>query len=77
MYPNPFGESLTVRWATPVHETVSVRFYNLLGKKVWASSHGPTDGPTVDLNTAGLPPGLYVVHLQVGNQRLRQKVNKR
>ncbi len=76
VYPNPFEETLTVQWATPTSETGSVQFYNLLGKMVWASSHGPTDGPTVNLNTANLPPGLYVVHLQVGDQRLRQKVNK-
>ncbi len=76
VYPNPFGETLTVQLATPAPETVSVQFYNLLGKTVWSSSHGPTDGPTMHLNTAGLPPGLYVVHLQVGGRQLRQKVSK-
>ncbi len=76
VYPNPFGETLTVHWASPAPETGSVQFYNLLGKKVWASSHWPTDGQTMHLNTASLPPGLYVVHLQVGDQQLRQKVNK-
>ena len=77
VYPNPFSEILTVHWASPAPETGSVQFYNLLGKKVWASSHGPTDGQTLDLNTAGLPPGLYVMHLQIGDQQFRQKVNKR
>ena len=77
VYPNPFGETLTIQLATPVQEAVSVQFYNLLGKTVWSSSQKSADGQMVHLGTSALSPGLYIIRLQVDGQLLTRKINKR
>ena len=80
VYPNPFGHALTIRFTTQRAGTTAVLVHDLLGRTVLRST---TYYPTADeqqfpLDTSSLPPGIYVLELQVGNQALvTRKISKR
>ena len=80
VYPNPFGDELTIRFTTRQPGVTVVQLHDLLGRVVLrASAYHPTaDQQSLALNTASLAPGLYVLQLQVGDEPLAtRKLYKR
>ena len=63
--PNPAAGPATVRFRLDEAGDVTVRLVDLLGREVRRAHNGPlAAGPhTVALAAAGLPAGVYVVHL--------------
>ncbi len=79
-YPNPFDDKLTVRFTTHHPGTTAVLVHDLLGRTVLRSTayHTTADEQQLSLETSSLPPGIYVLELQVGNQTLvTRKISKR
>ena len=80
VYPNPFGDELTIRFTTRRAGTTAIRVHDLLGKTVLRSTtyHSTADEQQLPLNTAALRPGIYVLQLQVGDGGLiTRKISKR
>ena len=71
-YPNPFGNELVVEFEARRPEIVAIQLHDLLGRNVLSTtSYCPTAGQqSLSLNTSLLPPGLYVLQLRAGDQRL-------
>ena len=79
-YPVPFRDELTVEF-TPAHAGIAtLQIRDLLGKTVLRTSsyHATSSQQSLSWNTSSLPPGLYVVQLQVGDASLvTRKIYKR
>ena len=80
VYPNPFDDKLTVRFATQRPGTTAVLVHDLLGRTVLQSTayFATADEQQLPLDVSSLPPGVYVLQLQIGDQALiTRKINKR
>ena len=67
-YPNPARGQITVRYALPETQSVTIRLYDVLGRKVRTLAQGASSGrqkATVDVS--GLPSGSYFLRLRVEN----------
>ena len=73
-YPNPFNPVTTIRFSLPRREHVSLKVFDLLGREKAALVDGNLNPGkhAVSFDAAGLPSGVYLYRLQVGNQ-LRQR----
>jgi hypothetical protein len=68
VYPNP--TSGRVSWSIP--SVTSVQVIDMLGKAIDTRRYLPSDEPVLDL--AGLPGGLYVLHLQTARKNYVRKI---
>jgi hypothetical protein len=68
VYPNPTTGRVT--WSIP--GVTAVRVTDLVGKTVRTGRYQPADGPVLDL--AGLPDGLYVLHLETPRKQYVRKI---
>ena len=68
VYPNPTAGRFT--WSIP--GVTSVQVTDLVGKTVRTARYQPADEQTLDL--AGLPDGLYVVHLETPRKHYVRKI---
>jgi hypothetical protein len=62
LHPNPAHEAATLTLATPARPGASLRLTDALGRAVW-SAPVPAGQTAVALPLAGLPAGLYLLHL--------------
>jgi hypothetical protein len=75
--PNPVVNDMQLRYATPGSELVRVALYTSLGERVAGFGN---DGPyaagsgEITLSTAGLPSGVYVLHVTSGAQTTTEQV---
>ncbi len=69
VYPNPFGDSLTVgtTLSTPAHVTISM--FDMLGRQLCKRDIGiqPAGRSATRLDGSGLSPGVYVVRVATGD----------
>ncbi len=67
-YPNPFGQSTTIRYALPERSRVVLTVYDLLGRKVatLVDAERPAGVHTARWSAAGLPSGTYLYRLEAG-----------
>ncbi|MGB3777840.1 MAG: CotH kinase family protein [Tunicatimonas sp.] len=80
VYPNPFSNELSLRFTTQQASTTAVLVHDLLGRMVLRSTtyYSTADEQQLSLETSSLPPGIYVLELQVGDQALvTRKISKR
>jgi hypothetical protein len=68
VYPNP--TTRRVAWSIP--GVTSVQVVDLVGKPVRTGRYQPSDQPVLDL--AGLPDGLYVLHLETPRKHYVRKI---
>jgi hypothetical protein len=68
VFPNPTSGRFT--WSIP--QVTSVRVMDVMGKVVRTGRYQPSDAPTLDL--AGLPDGLYVLHLETPRKNYVRKI---
>jgi hypothetical protein len=79
-YPNPFNPSTTIRFSFPQREHVTLKVFDVLGREVATLVDGEKDAGehSVVYNANGLPSGVYVFRLQVGQyvQQIKMEVIK-
>jgi hypothetical protein len=68
VFPNPTSGRFT--WSIP--QVTSVRVMDVMGKVVRTGRYQPADRPELDL--AGLPDGLYVLHLETPRKHYVRKI---
>ncbi|MEP0548849.1 MAG: T9SS type A sorting domain-containing protein [Rhodothermales bacterium] len=75
-YPNPFADQTTLDYVLPAAQDIHVAVYDVLGREVAVLHEGvQTAGEhEATFDAAGLPSGLYVVRLTVGDQTLARRV---
>jgi len=74
-YPNPAQSRVTVRYAVPEPQDISVRLYDVLGRRVRTVIHGEQSGRhkrQVDLS--GLASGVYFLRLSAEGQTRTRKL---
>ncbi|GAB5521923.1 MAG: hypothetical protein RhofKO_41740 [Rhodothermales bacterium] len=69
-YPNPFNPSTTLGFRLPVSSAVQLALYNALGQRVAVVADGVYGAGQHEVvwEAGGLPSGVYVYRLQVGDQ---------
>ena len=76
IFPNPFGERATVRFALPEPSAVRLSVYDVLGRRVAVLAAGEREAGYHEamLDGSALPAGLYLVRLEAGGQALTRRV---
>ncbi len=76
MYPNPAKDQLTIGYKLSANVAVQVGMYDLLGREVLSAqpANQQLGAQTIQMNTANVLNGVYLVKLQVGNQTITRKV---
>ena len=75
-YPNPFNSTTTIRYGLPYPSNVSVKVYNLSGRRISTLFEGYRQAGihTANLTANNLSSGLYFVRLNASDQLFTQKV---
>jgi len=73
-FPNPARGQVTIRYALPRKEDVSIRVYDVLGRQVATLQRGTEDvgRKEVQVSTSDLSSGTYFVRMQAG-EKLKMK----
>lgn len=68
-YPNPFNPSTTIQYTLPVAGFTEIVVYNTLGEAIQTlvSEYKSEGIYNVNFNASGLPSGMYIYTLRVGN----------
>lgn len=76
-YPNPVSSNLTLQLAGGSSDLVVINMYDMSGRVVLTttSPYGE-DGVTVNMSTADLRSGLYLVEAIAGEERITQRIVK-
>lgn len=76
VYPNPFNATMTVSFAVPQADNVSVVLFDLLGRQVaeLASGHFAAGTHRLQWSAQNVGTGIYFLRLQSGAQTLTMKV---
>jgi PKD repeat protein len=77
VYPNPYEDAAQVDYTLTQSENVSAFMTDVLGREVWAA---PTQMQEAAQHTLALPTnlakGMYILHLQIGDRKMAQKIVK-
>jgi Secretion system C-terminal sorting domain len=73
VYPNPNAGSFVLRLEQPSRHAIGVAMLNLQGQQVWQGSL-PAGGRTLQVETDGLPSGLYLLQVRDGGLQSMHKV---
>jgi hypothetical protein len=74
-YPNPAHQQVTVRYALPEQQAVTIRLYDVLGRQVRTLVRETQDGRHERrLDVDGLPSGVYFLRLQAEGETRTQKL---
>ena len=76
IYPNPASDEVWVKHHIG-SEINAIEIYDLAGKSVgiWPSIQQNANTEAVLLNVVGLNPGIYVMHIKMGNEVMIRKLN--
>ena len=76
MYPNPFNPSTTIRFSLLKSCFITLKIYNLLGKEIETLMNGQRGAGEYKVEWAaeGLPSGIYLYRLEVGEFVERRKL---
>jgi hypothetical protein len=76
VYPNPFNATLTISFALPQRQDVTLTLYNILGQPVAELARGSFSAGTHRLpwSSESVGTGIYFLRLQSGAQTLTTKV---
>lgn len=75
--PNPTAGQGQLRWQQPQSARLSLALYNLAGQQVYTKNESTwrsAGTQQVILDLSSLPPGLYLLQMQLGAQRYQAKV---
>ncbi len=73
-YPNPFNNAVNLEYTLPLHQTASLKVYDMTGKQVDIISGNLQGEGTVSWNANGMQSGVYMMKLVSGNQVSLKKV---
>ena len=76
-YPNPFSDATTFEYILPEDAIVSLSIYNLMGQEIAKLQEGEevlAGTHTESFEANELPDGIYYCILQVGAQKITQKI---
>ncbi|MBV6506058.1 MAG: Ycf48-like protein [Syntrophorhabdaceae bacterium] len=67
-YPNPFNPSTSIRYALPIAQFVTLKFFNLAGQEVatLVRQQQTAGEHTISWNAKNLPSGVYMYRLKTG-----------
>jgi hypothetical protein len=76
IYPNPARDIATISFTMKQNDYVSVRIFNLLGEVVYSrdKSYLSSGEQVIQISGENLSPGIYFVHLRIGNQGVTEKL---
>lgn len=75
LYPNPLQNELNVRFNLPTEKKVSVSIADMLGREMAVISDKYNKGvQNIKINTTSFPKGLYLVHLNSGDETVTRKI---
>src|SRR5690606_37848846 len=79
VFQNPFHQSITIEVSALQQQEMSLRLYNLYGKKVKSTSLQVETGykKVVWSGLESLPAGLYALEVRLGDQIVTNKMIKR
>lgn len=66
VYPNPFNDRINFQFSKPVNETVSVTFFDVLGRIVFTNETALTEN-TLTLSNLNFADGEYIVKVATKN----------
>jgi len=73
-YPNPFNNVVNLEYTLPMNQTASLKVYDMSGKLVDVVSSSLKGEGTVSWNANGMQSGVYMMHLESGDQVSLKKV---
>lgn len=75
-FPNPFNPATNIRFYLPEQRPVVVGVYNVVGQRVAQLKDEvlPQGEHTVAWDATDMPSGIYIIHLEIGNQVLTRKM---
>jgi hypothetical protein len=74
-YPNPARTRATVRYVVPDRQNVSIRVYDILGRRVRTVRSGEVEGrKKATIGLSGLSSGAYFLRLQANGQTRAQRL---
>lgn len=78
VYPNPFSEFATIEMENLQADEISIEFLSLEGVTIWgiAQSVTPYQTNRITVDTKSLDPGIYILHVLIGNHHSYLKVVK-
>jgi len=75
LYPNPTSENATVALNLQKESTVEVRLIDMAGQEIAARNYGSMNGSSnIQLNTADLTAGVYVVEVTINNEKMIKRL---
>jgi hypothetical protein len=75
LFPNPANDELNIKYNARTDGKVRVSLTDILGREAAVISNEVVAGPQhIKYNTTNLPKGLYVVHLQSGDESIAGKI---
>lgn len=77
VYPNPFENIVNIRLNLVADLPVTVFMHDINGKLISTQKHNGKEGINkIEVNTAAINSGMYVLTIEAGNERYTQKVVK-
>lgn len=75
-YPNPFTESTTIKFATPLEGQVQIMIYDILGRRVKTilNEDLPADFHEIQWNPRQLASGMYICVMRAGGKQFTRKM---
>lgn len=75
LFPNPTSENATVALNLQKESTVEVRLIDMAGQEIAARNYGSMNGSSnIQLNTAELTAGVYVVEVTINNEKMIKRL---
>ena len=70
-FPNPFGETTTIRYSLPQSMVIRLRVYDVLGREVATLVDGRQASGiyTVEFDGASIPSGIYFYRIEMDHLR--------
>lgn len=76
VFPNPASDMTNIQFELNESANVTITLVNALGQTVYVNNMGETSGQqTVEISTADLEEGIYLVNLQVGDQVITKRIS--
>ena len=77
IYPNPFNQKVTIKFAHPETETVRIALHDIMGRKVAEIFCGVVTANTIYsfcYDAGGLSSGIYICQVKTEEKNVNRKV---
>jgi len=73
VFPSPAASEVSVDFGLAAYESVSIDFVDMTGRTAWSQAW-PVFSGRYRIDVAGLPGGLYLLHVRAGNRDMVRRV---